>query len=449
LSTVSLAQAGRFFPAEPTDTFAALDDAWQSSLAVELPHGAEVIISPHAGYRFCADVGARAYRAARKARRVLLLSPSHYEGFDGMAVPSHHGFHIGEKTVPLDVAARNSLAAYLSINDTPHAREHGIETQIPMLAHWLEAPYVLPVIIGRAKLPQIAELIGAWRKFVPDGLVVLSSDLSHRLPRAKADAHDQMTASFIETAQGEQITGAHACGWQTIGGALAVPEISGLRAVRLGMTNSARVTGDENGTVGYGAWAFLAADAMVLGPKARGDVVRVVRQMVAGQLKRSRAPELNTKSFCAALQGQGASFVTWKKQGQLRGCIGTLVPHRPLIEDIAQNATKSAFKDPRFAPVSNAEFSSLELKVAILSNPAAMQFTDETDLISQLQTGRDGLILSDGKHRGTFLPMVWESLPNPKDFLCALKQKAGLPKDHWSDTLQVQRYLAETIPEIS
>ncbi len=136
----------------------------------------------------------------------------------------------------------------------------------------------------------------------------------------------------------------------------------------------------------------------------------------------------------------GASFVTLLRGKRLRGCIGCLEAHRPLAEDVSENAYASAFHDRRFKPLQAEELANLHIKISVLTLPLPMIFDSEVDLLQQLQPGIDGLILTDGYHRGTFLPSVWESLPKPQDFFNNLKRKAGLSPEYWSSTLQIQRY---------
>lgn len=140
------------------------------------------------------------------------------------------------------------------------------------------------------------------------------------------------------------------------------------------------------------------------------------------------------------LQSLGASFVTLRIQGELRGCIGTLEARQPLVQDVAQNAFNAAFRDPRFAPVSSQECSLLEIHISVLSQATTINFRSEADLLSQLRPGIDGLILSENCRRSTFLPTVWESLPEAANFFRKLKLKAGFPEDYWSPTLRIERY---------
>jgi AmmeMemoRadiSam system protein A len=155
--------------------------------------------------------------------------------------------------------------------------------------------------------------------------------------------------------------------------------------------------------------------------------------------------KINLADFPVQLTEHRASFVTLHKNHQLRGCIGMLEATRPLAEDIAENAFLAAFRDPRFPPLADDELDKLEIHLSILTPAEPVLFTSENDLITRLQPGIDGLIFEDGHRRGTFLPSVWEQLPEPEQFLRHLKQKAGLPPDHWSENIRIFRYLTEMI----
>jgi hypothetical protein len=167
-------------------------------------------------------------------------------------------------------------------------------------------------------------------------------------------------------------------------------------------------------------------------------------------LKTGKPLEVHLKDFPKTFHSNRACFVTLELQNNLRGCIGSLEPRKPLIFDVAKNAFNAAFQDPRFSPLSEKEFPDLSVKISVLSLPEAISFRDEKDLLSKIRPHIDGLILEEkgrnGFFRGTFLPSVWESLPEPREFLKHLKQKANLPGDYWSDTLSIERYTTEAIP---
>jgi AmmeMemoRadiSam system protein A len=160
-------------------------------------------------------------------------------------------------------------------------------------------------------------------------------------------------------------------------------------------------------------------------------------------LSSGKAMTVDSSKLDAALQTKRATFVTLNKHGQLRGCIGMLEPVRPLAEDVAHNAFAAAFSDPRFPPLKENELEQLNIHISILGTPEKMSFDSEEDLIRQLKPGIDGLIMEEGRQRGTFLPSVWESLAEPRDFLHHLKLKSGLPETYWSDEIKIQRYSVE------
>lgn len=146
------------------------------------------------------------------------------------------------------------------------------------------------------------------------------------------------------------------------------------------------------------------------------------------------------------LRSRRACFVTIEFERRLRGCIGSIEAVRTLVEDVAHNAHAAAFDDPRFGPLTAPEYARLDIYISILSPAQPMRFASEAQLLAQLRPHVDGLVLEDGRHRGTFLPSVWQQLPAPAEFWRQLKRKAGLPEDYWSGTLAVSRYTVESLP---
>ncbi|MBG7602360.1 MAG: AmmeMemoRadiSam system protein A [Gammaproteobacteria bacterium] len=177
------------------------------------------------------------------------------------------------------------------------------------------------------------------------------------------------------------------------------------------------------------------------------ELLRVARESIQHGLEHRHAINVDADAYDEQLQHHGGSFVTLNKNGALRGCIGTLQPYQPLLNDVAEHARAAAFSDPRFPPLSVDEFADIVISVSVLGKPSAINFSDEEDLISQLRPLEDGLIFEEGGNRGTFLPSVWESLPEPRQFLQQLKRKAGLPVDYWSDNLKISRYTTQSFSE--
>ena len=171
----------------------------------------------------------------------------------------------------------------------------------------------------------------------------------------------------------------------------------------------------------------------------------LARASIRHGLQEGRPLTVALEELAAELVVPRASFVTLEKRGRLRGCIGSLEAWRPLAVDVAENAFAAAFRDPRFPPVRGDEAGDLEIHLSLLTPAVAMTFSSEADLLSQLQPGVDGLILSEGPYRGTFLPSVWAELPTPQLFLTQLKRKAGLAADYWSPGVRIWRYTTEMV----
>jgi AmmeMemoRadiSam system protein A len=174
-------------------------------------------------------------------------------------------------------------------------------------------------------------------------------------------------------------------------------------------------------------------------------LLALAKSSIEHGLTTGRPLSVKLEDYPQELTERRATFVTLEKNRQLRGCIGMLEALRPLVQDIAENAFSAAFRDPRFPPLAAEELPQLAIHLSILSPAQPIEFTSEADLIRQLRPHIDGLILIEGSRRGTFLPSVWESLPNAANFLRHLKQKAGLPASYWSDTLKVFRYTTDYI----
>lgn len=165
-------------------------------------------------------------------------------------------------------------------------------------------------------------------------------------------------------------------------------------------------------------------------------LLTIARSAIAIELGFPRAGEASH----AALMQPAATFVTLRNAGQLRGCIGSIRPVRPLGADVRENAVAAAFRDPRFPPLAAAEFAATAVEVSLLSADERLDVRDEEDLVARLRPGVDGVILEYGSQRATFLPQVWEALAEPRAFVAALKRKAGLPEAFWSPRMNVSRY---------
>jgi len=179
----------------------------------------------------------------------------------------------------------------------------------------------------------------------------------------------------------------------------------------------------------------------------RAALIEVARASISHGLTHGKPLVVDPAEYQGVLARPGASFVTLKIERKLRGCIGRIEPDSPLVSSVARNAYAAAFNDPRFDPLTGPEFARLNVHISVLSELTELKFDSEEDLLHQLRPGVDGLVLEAGRCRGTFLPAVWRTLPEPGQFLDQLKVKAGLHPDAWPEDARVLRYTCESIGE--
>jgi len=172
-------------------------------------------------------------------------------------------------------------------------------------------------------------------------------------------------------------------------------------------------------------------------PETGELLIAIARSAIARRLEREHPAHAADAPW---LNEPGATFITLMQSGRLRGCIGSLRAHRPLIDDVRANAVAAAFHDPRFKPLRHEEFDLTDIEISLLSALQPLEAGDEEHALAQLKPGVDGLVFQYGHHQSTFLPQVWEQFNEPREFLSHLKYKAGLPPDFWDAQVKLQRY---------
>jgi len=441
MSTVRpAAVAGLFYPGNQValarDVLTMLDETRDPPLVPGFPKG---LIVPHAGYIYSGHVAANAYALLRPAagivKRVVLLGPCHRVAVRGLALPGASAFDTPLGKVEVDADAVKQLAGMPHVVEFPatHAQEHSLEVQLPFLQQVLRDFRLVPLVVGAATAAQVAEVIERlWGG--PETLFVISSDLSHYQPYDAARAIDGRTVQAILDFRTD-IDHQQACGATPVAGFLAAARTRGLSAELLDARNSGDTAGGRDRVVGYASFAFW---------DGRGEYHHAHGRTLLGLARSAVGEALGSGSVAVPdepwLKEKRATFVTLTQDGRLRGCIGSLQPMRPLGEDVVANAANAALADRRFSPLAASELPSIEMEVSLLSVPTLVQFADADELIGQLRPGIDGVILAAEGRRGTYLPQVWESIPDPVQFLASLKQKAGVPADTRLTRCQVWRY---------
>jgi AmmeMemoRadiSam system protein B/AmmeMemoRadiSam system protein A len=440
------AVAGAFYPGTPTDLKHQLATLLNAAPVADARRP-KALIAPHAGYVYSGPIAASAYACLAAHRqtysRVVLLGPAHRVRLRGLALPATSRFAtpLGEILLDGDACASLRRLPQVCVSDLAHAMEHSLEVQLPFLQQTLGTFTLVPLAVGEASAQEVAEVLELlWGS--DETLIIVSSDLSHYLPYAQARHSDEQTARMILD-RIPSLNHEQACGATPVNGLLHNAARHQLRPHMLDLRNSGDTAGDRNRVVGYASFAFYpnaatqAAVAPVEGGAAEGKLlVSIARAAISTQF----GLYFSVCDDAPFLQRPCATFVTLKHNGRLRGCMGNLDVHRSLIEDVRANARAAAFQDPRFAPVRFDELSAIGIEVSQLSALQALVFTDEASVLSQLRPGIDGIVLRWGRHRATFLPQVWENLPQPLQFLAELKCKAGLAADFWEAGVCLSRY---------
>ncbi len=428
LSIRPTAVAGSFYPGNASQLNNMLDE-YLSKKTVDIAPP-KAIIAPHAGYVYSGPIAANVYASIAKLRfqikRVVLLGPTHRVYVKGIALPSNSHFASPLGNVSIDTASLKKISAHSFVQylDVAHEQEHSLEVHIPFLQKVLNDFTLLPILVGDATPEQVATILEElWGG--TETLIVISSDLSHYLDYETARKTDSNTTHLIENFDYKHIGSNQACGCMPMRGLLKLAQEKNMSLQTIDLRNSGDTAGSKDRVVGYGAYALF--ESRILNKDDETLVFDVIHKSIEQGLETGKAYKPDLEGISEKLKKNYAVFITLKLNGQLRGCIGTTEAHMPLINAVAHYAHAAAFCDPRFKPLSADEYKQVDISLSILTPAVPLPFNDEQDLINKLKSDVDGLIICKGNARATFLPVVWESIKDPKQFVSELKRKAGIP----------------------
>lgn len=443
--------AGMFYSADAKVLSASVDDYLAKANPPEIGD-LVALVSPHAGHIFSGGVAGQAYALlkGRKIDRVVVISPSHIDAFPFAAVFDGTAYETPLGQVPVDRAFAAQLAKgnpLVKLSSRGHVAqgergEHAIEVQLPFLQRSLGKFQLVPVIMGDQSYEACRALGTALAKLIrgPGTLIVASSDLSHFHKYDEAVTIDRKTLRAIEEwdylsmSRNFDMRVWEACGGGPIIATMIAAERLGAgQAKVLKYANSGDVTGNHTSVVGYGAVAIFKGlratgpAAFSLSDAEKNDLMALARKAVETAVTQEKLYECPASEREPLMQERGA-FVTLKKHGQLRGCIGYPAPLKPLYFTVRDVAAMAAVRDIRFQPVSAKELPEIEYEISVLS-PLRHVLN-----VNQIEVGKHGLVMKKGSKEGLLLPQVpVEQGWNRTTFLEQVCVKAGLPVNAWKD----------------
>ena len=469
--------AGSWYPGS-ADGIRAMSERWERASAADAPRVApNVLVLPHAGWAYSGETAWTAVRLVKgaKFRRVVLLAPSHRAWIENRLVApeaSAVSTPLGEIRIDNDFIDRMALVAPVAKNSKVHLAEHATQIEYPLLQLALGGGFsVVPLIAGSLGGDQMAMCARALSRMMDaETLLVVSSDFTHygddfsyapygtkggRDVRERVAAVDAEALSFIEKGDADSFaafikrTGATICGHVPIELALrAFPK--GASVVRQKYATSGDGDGDYSRFVCYdaatGCVKWQGEGNAVLSADDRAYLLRVARASMEKAVRNGmrRGAGIDVSDAPKSTRAKMGAFVTLndKATGALRGCIGEIMPMRPLVEAVAARAVDSALGDPRFSPVSERELANLRVEVSALTPPRPVESWRDIVL------GRDGMTLEKNGCFAVFLPQVapeqaWD-LPTTLSYL---SQKAGLSPDAWRSGAKFETFQAEVFHE--
>ena len=442
--------AGQFYPGDKKSLSAQIDQCLNQAEPEAVKGDILCLISPHAGYDFSASVAAFGYKLiqGKTYKTVVVIGPSHYYGFNGIAVYPGGKFRtpLGDLEIDSDFAQKllnpkQNISSYTQAFD----KEHSVEVQLPFLQKTLTDFKIVPIVIGQceyATLNQLAENLSKAIGSRRDVLITASTDLTHSYDFTETRKVDKLTLKHLQEMDPEDIyrklssREIQMCGGLPVVSAIITAKKLGYDKIKLLFaTDSAEVTGNRtkgNWTVGYASAVIYKEndpqeEKGPLNPGQKKRLLEIARETIEEHLKSGKRPDFSEND--PQLTAISGAFVTLRKQGELRGCIGNIIGQKPLYETVRDMAIESATADPRFAPVTKEEFKDIGIEISVLS--PLKKISD----ISEFELGKHGVIVKKGWNQGVFLPQVAiETGWSKEEFLSNLcAHKAGLSPDAWKD----------------
>lgn len=415
------------------------------------------LLVPHASLYFSGQIAAEAFKeVSPNFKRVFLIASNHNNKarFSGVSIPRVTHYSIPNYRIPVSKIILDLFKEKLFSTHAEAHTMHMLEVELPFLQHiknWPKTPdyTIIPMILGRMNNHMTEQLAEQLKRYAtPDTLFIFSVDLSHYHPYQTALKYDWNSIDAVMAQDKNKTKKLVTDGNQVLTTMVKLAQKMGWDSTFLDYKNSGDVSGKKNAVVGYAAIAYH--EPFSLTQEEQKDILRFVRESIQYNLDHNLpAPDLNSLAHQhPLLMARRSSFVTLKKNGKLRGCMGDHGSQWPLLQSLHTGSIHASTKDRRFKPVTLEEMKDIHLSVSVLGYPQLVQLKNPNDLLKAFQDKKDGAVLHYKGRSSLYLPSVWEQLPTPELFFDQLCKKQGSPKGCWRDpTAKVFRYRAFVFEE--
>ncbi|MFN7170046.1 MAG: AmmeMemoRadiSam system protein B [Candidatus Omnitrophota bacterium] len=446
------AVSGLFYPANPEELHKLVSGFLEKAEAEKIEGEIRGLIVPHAGYEYSGGVAAYAYKLLKDKNfdTVVILGPSHRVFIVEASTYNSGDFLTPLGLIPVDRELVNKLiSSEIKPIMEAHRDEHSIEVQLPFLQVVLKEFRIIPILVNTIEITQCKTIAQKIAEVIRDKnfLVIASTDLSHYHSSQTAREMDNFTLGLIEKNKPEELGKslkdgtAELCGGGAVLTFMLLMRELGIDKIKiLKYAHSGEVNFDFSRVVGYAAVAFSKEEKLFLNREERKELLKIARKTLEAYLSERKIPEFKIEN--PSLLEKGGVFVTLKKKGRLRGCVGNFEP-LPLYLQVQKVAISSALNDFRFLPVRLEELKDIEIEISILSPLREIKSLDELEL------GKHGIYVTNGMQSGVFLPQVaLETGWSKEEFLrnCFV-EKAKLPPDAWEKGAKVFVFTAEVFSE--
>ncbi|MBU1036846.1 AmmeMemoRadiSam system protein B [Patescibacteria group bacterium] len=466
--------AGQFYPAGPAELERVVTN--HLSPVSDFRYQLKALVVPHAGYLYSGSVAGQAFGflQGKHFQKIILMGPSHTTFFKGIALDEAAFYQtpLGEVSVSADV---KNLLKEKGFSALPEAfiQEHALEVELPFLQKTLKDFEIIPLLCGsQNSLSEIKEFAQVLKKYINgQTLIVASVDFTHygpaygfvpftdniaeNLKKLDEPVIEHLlhfaTDKLYDYLQSKAVTN---------DGQIVLTLLSEIlkgencQAKVTARQSSGELTGDYTNSVSYVSMVFWqqskdrSAQSNYYSAEEKEYLLELAQLTLKTYLQEHKVISIDSKKVPERLREKWGVFVTLTKDKKLRGCIGNILPGKPIYQAVMENVLNAAIDDPRFNPVTLEEIDDLVIEISILTLPKELKVRNHQEYLVKLKAEVDGVIIKQGNHTATYLPQVWEELKKPTEFLGSLCFKAGLSNDCWMDTnTQLLTYQAEVFKE--